>query len=68
MAGIQVAQTVQAAREHAAGRVASYHEAYLLAGLVAAMGLVAAVFVRRTPRVARAPAPSREAVDVLATS
>jgi EmrB/QacA subfamily drug resistance transporter len=68
VAGIQIAQTVQAARERAAGRVASYHEAYLLAGLVAALGLVAAVFVRRTPRAARAPAPSREAVDVLATS
>jgi MFS family permease len=67
VAGIQIAQTVQAARERDAGLVASYHQAYLLAGLVAALGLVAAVFVRRTPRAGRAPAPPSDAVEVLAT-
>ncbi len=67
VAGIQIAQTVQAAREREAGLVASYHEAYLLAGLVAALGLVAAVFVRRTPRVERAPTTSVDAVEVFAT-
>ena len=67
VAGIQIAQTVQAARERDAGLVASYHQAYLLAGLVAALGLVAAVFVRRTPRAGRAPAPSSDAVEVFAT-
>jgi EmrB/QacA subfamily drug resistance transporter len=50
VAGIQIAQTVQAAREGEAGLVASYHQAYLLTGAVAAIGLAAAVFVRRTPR------------------
>jgi predicted MFS family arabinose efflux permease len=50
VAGIQIAQTVQAARESEAGVVASFHEAYLLAGVVAALGLITAVFVRRTPR------------------
>ena len=67
VAGIQIAQTVQAAREHEAGLVASYHQAYLLAGLVAALGLVAAVFVRRTPRAERARAPSSDAAELLAT-
>ena len=67
VAGIQIAQTVQAAREREAGLVASYHEAYLLAGLVAALGLVAAVFVRRTPRGDGAPAPASDAVEAFAT-
>jgi hypothetical protein len=67
VAGIQIAQTVQAAREREAGLVASYHQAYLLAGLVAALGLVAAIFVRRTPRAERARAPSSDALELLAT-
>jgi MFS family permease len=67
VAGIQVAQTVQAARESKVGLVASYQQAYLLAGLVAGLGLVAAAFVRRTPRAARAPAPPADGVEALAT-
>jgi MFS family permease len=67
VAGIQIAQTVQAAREHEVGLVASYHQAYLVAGFVAALGLVAAVFVRRTPRAERAPTTSDDAVEAFAT-
>jgi EmrB/QacA subfamily drug resistance transporter len=68
VAGIQIAQTVQAARQGEVGLVESYHDAYLLAGVVAAMGLVAACFVRRTPRPERAPAAvSRDAAEALAT-
>jgi EmrB/QacA subfamily drug resistance transporter len=68
VAGIQIAQTVQAARESEAGLVASYHEAYLLAGVVALLGLVAALFVRRTPRGEREREPmTSEAVEAFAT-
>jgi EmrB/QacA subfamily drug resistance transporter len=56
VAGIQIAQTVQAAREQGAGLVRSYHDGYLVAGLVAAVGLAAAVFVRRTEREEDEPA------------
>jgi EmrB/QacA subfamily drug resistance transporter len=54
VAGIQLMQTVQAARVDAVGLVPSYQEAYLLGGAVAALGIVAAAFVTRS-----APDPSR---------
>ena len=48
--GIQIMQTVQAAREHAVGLAESYSQAYLVGGAVAAAGLACAVYVRSTPR------------------
>ncbi len=44
--GIQVMQTVQAARESSVGAVAAYGDAYLVGGAVAALGIVTALFVR----------------------
>lgn len=46
--GIQVMQTVHVAREATVGGVASFHEAYLVGAASAALGLVAALFVKRT--------------------
>jgi MFS family permease len=52
VAGIQLMQTVQVSRQAADGLVGSYRAAYLLGALVAAAGVVAAAFVRRSqPRV-----------------
>jgi EmrB/QacA subfamily drug resistance transporter len=55
VAGIQLAETVQATREHAVGVVASYHEAYLLAGAACLLGLVCALFVKSAERGEREP-------------
>ena len=52
--GIQVMQTVQAARAPAVGAVAAYSDAYLVGGAVAALGILTALFVRRS-----APVPAR---------
>jgi EmrB/QacA subfamily drug resistance transporter len=64
--GIQVMQTVHVAREATVGGVASFHEAYLVGAASAALGLGAALFVRRTSykREESAPkgAPSTEPV------
>ena len=49
-AGIQILQTVQAAREPAVGGIASYHTAYLVGAAVAGLGVVAALFVRSSTR------------------
>ncbi|MGH9188230.1 MAG: MFS transporter [Acidimicrobiales bacterium] len=46
--GIQVMQTVQAARAASVGPVAAYGDAYLVGAAVAALGLAAAVAVRST--------------------
>jgi EmrB/QacA subfamily drug resistance transporter len=46
VAGIQIGETIQAAREHAVGLVASFSDAYLIAGGVAVAGVVASTFVR----------------------
>ena len=46
VAGIQIGETIQVAREHAVGVVASFNDAYLVAGMVAVVGVVAAAFVR----------------------
>ena len=46
VAGIQLAETVQASRQHAVGLVASFQEAYLLAGAVCVLGVLCALFVR----------------------
>jgi hypothetical protein len=50
VAGIQLAETIQAARQHSVGLVGSYHEAYLLAGAVCVLGLICALFVRSAER------------------
>jgi EmrB/QacA subfamily drug resistance transporter len=50
VAGIQIMETVQVAREHAAGVVASFGDAYIVAGAVAALGVIAAAFVHRSVR------------------
>jgi EmrB/QacA subfamily drug resistance transporter len=46
VAGIQIMQTVQVAREGADGLTGSYHVAYLVGAVVAGIGIVAAGFVR----------------------
>jgi MFS family permease len=56
VAGIQIMQTVQAAREPVVGTVAAFHDAYLLGGAVCLLALVCAFFVqsaRREPRATR---------------
>lgn len=60
VAGIQVAQTVQAARAGVDGLVGSFQTTYAVLGAVAVAGVVLAAFVRPAPRVVR-PAP-RDAV------
>jgi len=46
VAGIQIMQTVQVAREGADGLAGSYHVAYLVGAVVAGIGIVSASFVR----------------------
>ena len=53
--GIQLMLTVTVVREDAVGEVAAYGEAYLLAAVVAAAGVVCALFVRSTRRAEGAP-------------
>jgi EmrB/QacA subfamily drug resistance transporter len=48
--GIQLMQTVSVVRQDAVGEVGAYGEAYLLAAVVAALGLVCALLVRSSPR------------------
>jgi DHA2 family methylenomycin A resistance protein-like MFS transporter len=55
VAGIQLAETVQAARAGAVGVVASYHEAYLLAGAACVLGLICGFFVKSAERGEREP-------------
>jgi len=62
VAGIQLMQTVQVSREAADGLAGSYHAAYLLGGLVAALGIVSASFVRRSDRSVEADEALPEAV------
>jgi hypothetical protein len=57
VAGIQLMQTVQLARVDQVGLVTSYQHAYLLGAAVSALGIVAAAFVRRSPRSSRSPGP-----------
>jgi len=46
--GIQTLQAVQVAREGAVGGVAAFHDAYMLGAVAAGIGVLAALFVRRT--------------------
>jgi hypothetical protein len=48
--GIQIMQTLQEVREGSVGEVAAYGEAYLLAGGVAAVGVLCAAFVQSATR------------------
>jgi hypothetical protein len=50
VAGIQLMETVQAARQSSVGVVASFHDAYLLGGAVCGLALVCACFVRSAER------------------
>jgi hypothetical protein len=43
-------ETVQVAREHSSGLTGSFSSAYLVAGGVAALGILASTFVRRASR------------------
>jgi len=67
--GIQLMQTVSVVRTDAVGEVAAYGEAYLLAAVVAAAGVVCAMFVRSTRRAEGAPmgALARDAEAALAS-
>jgi EmrB/QacA subfamily drug resistance transporter len=47
VAGIQLMETVQVARQHTAGVVGSFSDAYLVGALAATIGLAAAVGIRR---------------------
>jgi MFS family permease len=53
VAGTQVLLTVQEVQGGGSDSLASFHTAYLVGGLVCALGVVAAVFVRSTPRAPR---------------
>jgi EmrB/QacA subfamily drug resistance transporter len=55
VAGIQLLETVQAARRHSAGLIGSFHQAYILGAGVAALGVVASLFLRRDPRLDPVP-------------
>jgi EmrB/QacA subfamily drug resistance transporter len=48
VAGIQIMETVQVARQHVAGVVGSFSEAYVVGAVAAGLGVVAAVFIRRS--------------------
>ena len=58
--GIQTLQAVQVAREGAVGGVAAFHDAYMLGAVAAGVGVVAALFVRRT-KFERDESPARVA-------
>lgn len=61
--GIQLLQTIQAARIDVSGLTGSYSDAYLLGGAVAAVGVVTALCVQSTKRMesAGADAPTSDA-------
>ncbi|MET0903238.1 MAG: MFS transporter [Acidimicrobiales bacterium] len=67
--GIQLMQTVTVVRQDVVGEVEAYGEAYMLAALVAAAGVVCALFVQSTRRAEGAPqgALPREPEAALAT-
>ena len=50
-----MAETIQAARQHTSGLVGSFHDAYLVAGLVCLAGVACAVFVGNADRDRAAP-------------
>src|SRR5437588_5889604 len=50
VAGIQLAETIQAARQSSVGIVASFHEAYLMAGAACVLGLICGLFVKSAER------------------
>jgi sugar phosphate permease len=65
VAGIQLMQTVQASREHVAGVVGSFQEAYMAGALVALVAVAATLFIRRIPQAGRALA-GRQVTSVAA--
>ncbi len=48
VAGIQIMETVQVARQHSAGIVGSFSSAYVVGAVAAGLGVVAAAFIRRS--------------------
>jgi EmrB/QacA subfamily drug resistance transporter len=50
VAGIQVMETVQVARQHSAGLVGSYHSAYVVGASVALLAVVTSFLIRPAPR------------------
>jgi len=50
VAGIQVMETVQVARQHGAGLIGSYHSAYLVGGSVAMLAVVTSLMIRPARR------------------
>jgi MFS family permease len=54
VAGIQITETFEAARQPHIGAVAAFHQAYLLAGIVGLAGVACALFVRSADRTAGA--------------
>src|SRR5207302_1174471 len=50
VAGIQLMETVQSARQASDGLVGSFHDAYLLGGAVCGLALVCAFFVQSAER------------------
>jgi EmrB/QacA subfamily drug resistance transporter len=48
VAGIQIMETVQVARQHTAGVVGSFSSAYVVGAIVAGVGVLAAAFIRRS--------------------
>jgi MFS family permease len=50
VAGIQIMETIQAARQKGSGLVSSFADAYRFGAVVAAMAIIAACFVRRAAR------------------
>jgi MFS family permease len=63
VAGIQILQTVQAARVDDVGSVAAYSGAYLVGAAVAAIGVITALFVRSTKDLVAADGLRRPGVD-----
>jgi EmrB/QacA subfamily drug resistance transporter len=59
VAGIQLAQTVQATTEGSSGLVESFGNAYLMLGAVSVIGVFCAAFVHRSPR-DRGETPARD--------
>ncbi|MBV8303408.1 MAG: MFS transporter [Acidimicrobiia bacterium] len=55
VAGIQLAETVQAARQPVVGLVQSFQDSYLLAGAACMLGLICGLFVRSAERGEREP-------------
>jgi EmrB/QacA subfamily drug resistance transporter len=66
VAGIQILQTVQQAREDVVGEAASYGDAYLVGAAVAGLAFICALFLKRSVRPIVASSRAQEAVADIA--